>query len=107
MNSNLIRRFAAQFLSFALASSLFAQSMTVNPDPTLTAGGQAQIDYTNAGLANQTVQVTITGSGSGQSAVVELQLDSNGHAKKSWTVPHWRDATFSAPGVSSEYRAIY
>lgn len=90
-------------LAFALAAAAApAQSMSVTPGTSLTPGSTAKIAYSNPSKANQTITVLVVGGfpvPTIQEVVIEL--DAKGNGQGSWVVSStWRNATFSAPGVT-------
>lgn len=94
------KRLGGAFLSVVVfAATALAQSMTVAPDP-LRSGNSATINYTNAAKANTTITVYVSGGIPATTQEVSIQLDSQGHGTGVWQVANWRNATFSAVGVS-------
>ncbi len=95
--TNLVRRACAALLFVSLSASLLAQSLTV---PLSSApGGPMRIAYRNPAMAGKTVVVTVTGGSPASTHDLILQVDSNGDASTTFTVPaSWNTAFVNAPG---------
>jgi hypothetical protein len=102
--NHLVRRLGAA-LSFLLASSLAAQSISV-ASGSLTAGNTITVGVNDPGKAGGIVNVTITSQGPNPTRVtVPVQLNGAGVGEAPWTVPAtgWTKAYFnctSCPEVS-------
>jgi microcompartment protein CcmK/EutM len=94
------KRFAAALALALVGGMAKAQSLSVTPGGSLTAGSTADVTYDNPSLAGTTVVVTITG-GFPVTSTIELSiaLDSAGHGTAKWVVLSWSSATFNAPGA--------
>ncbi|MBM4061444.1 MAG: hypothetical protein FJ265_10185 [Planctomycetes bacterium] len=78
-----------------------AQRLTVSPGDVLVAGTTATVVYENADLANQTVEVEISGGLPPSSEKISIKLDAAGKGFGPWLVTSaWRSASFNAPGAS-------
>ncbi len=87
-----------------------AQTITVSPDPILTAGGTAEITF-DAGAettpgSSVTIYVDNGSQRNPQSETVVIELDDEGRGSTTWNVPSsgWDSARFNgggAPEVSS------
>lgn len=70
----------------AMANQL-PDRFTASPDPA-TVGTGLTIGFSNADLANQTVEVTINNGGE-ETQSLEIELDKDGNGTATWTVPEW------------------
>ena len=90
---------AAVFAAVLFSPFVRAQTLTVTPDPVLTAGDTAKISYSDPQRAGQTVVVTVTGGFPVQTIEIPIPLGSDGSGSGTWTVLSWHSASFNAPGV--------
>jgi hypothetical protein len=101
----------SQVLAAVLAAVVFspfaiAQTLTVSPDPILTAGDDAKISYSDPSRGGQTVVVTVTGGFPVQTIEIPIPLDADGSGSKTWKVLSWHSASFNAPGVTELILAV-
>lgn len=84
-----------------------AQTLTVTPGP-LSKGQSIQIKYEDPANAGGTITVLIDDGALPAPGVVEvvIQLDSDGKGSATWVVPDWVSASFNAPKVKEQVRAI-
>jgi hypothetical protein len=99
--TNLVRRASAALLFVLFSSSLLAQTLTV---PTAAAAGTSmRIGYSNPAMAGKTVVATVTGGTPASTHDVILQVDSNGNASATFTIPaNWNSAYVNAPGCEQQ-----
>jgi hypothetical protein len=90
-----------------LAGMSAAQQLGVT-DGILIPGQKVTVTYSDPGRAGTTIQVQVTGGDPDNPTVVLLpiQLNAQGQGEGYWIALNWWGATFNAPGVNQETRAI-
>lgn len=93
-----------------LSVGLSAQELSVNPDQ-LTAGGKAEVSYSDPDMAGKDITVEIDNGSvlDPRSDYVKITLDEEGNGKAEWDVPdseHWMGANFTGPDGASVSRLI-
>jgi hypothetical protein len=102
---NTTRSVLSSFL-FLLSSSLCAQSLTITPGGSISAGSNVILSYANPRLANQTIVVTVTGGTPVETHNIEIPLDGSGNGTGTWTAAPWTKAFFNAPDTVEQMRLI-
>ena len=89
-----------------------AQTITVSPDPILTAGGTAEITFDAGAEQPPGTSVTIYIDNGGHrnplSETVEIELDAEGRGSATWNVPSsgWSGANFNGGGAPNVTRGV-